>query len=221
MGGVILLVAYNLIDFEHIKRIYYSSKRELAVFGITFLGTILFKELEIALIIGVLFSFLFYLERTSRPNMATMALNDKQSFVNIIRDDELKECPQLKVVRIDGSIYFGALEFISKQFEVFEKDKHIDSILIVAHGVNFIDLSGAEWLVHEAEKWKKKGGGLYLVGSKLISQDVLRNGGFMDQIGKDHFFSNKTDAIEALYKRMDKVKCESCTARVFNECKTV
>ncbi len=42
MGGIILLVAYNLIDFHHIKQIFKSSKRELVVFGATFF-TIYFK----------------------------------------------------------------------------------------------------------------------------------------------------------------------------------
>jgi len=40
MGGIILLVGYNLVDFKHIKEIIKSSKRELIVFSATFLGTL-------------------------------------------------------------------------------------------------------------------------------------------------------------------------------------
>ncbi len=42
MGGIILLVGYNLIDFHHIKQVFKSSGRELIVLAITLLGTLFF-----------------------------------------------------------------------------------------------------------------------------------------------------------------------------------
>ena len=86
------------------------------------------------------------------------------------------------MIRIDGSIYFGAVEGISNFFsDLYDEDKE-KHLLIIANGVNFIDLAGAEWLSQEAIKWKNRGGGIYFVGLKIISQDVLRKGGFVDKI---------------------------------------
>ncbi|MEZ5454466.1 MAG: SulP family inorganic anion transporter, partial [Thiothrix sp.] len=45
MGGIILLVAYNLIDFHHIKHILESSRSETSILATTFFAT-LFLELE-------------------------------------------------------------------------------------------------------------------------------------------------------------------------------
>jgi len=59
MGGIILLVGYNLIDFHHIKQIIKSSRREFIVLSVTLLGT-LFLELETALFLGILISLFFY-----------------------------------------------------------------------------------------------------------------------------------------------------------------
>ena len=56
MGGIILLVGYNLIDFHHIKQVYKSSGRELIILGITLIGT-LFFDLEFALFAGIITSF--------------------------------------------------------------------------------------------------------------------------------------------------------------------
>ena len=43
MGGVILIVAYNLIDFKHIKLILSNSKSESSVLIATFLATLFLR----------------------------------------------------------------------------------------------------------------------------------------------------------------------------------
>jgi len=72
MAGVIMVVGYNLIDFHFIKTVRQASKRQLAVFIVTLLST-LFLHLEYAVFIGVLTSLVFYLQKTSTPNVALMA----------------------------------------------------------------------------------------------------------------------------------------------------
>ncbi len=218
MGGIILLVGYNLIDFHHIKQIIKSSKREFIVLMVTLLGT-LFLELETALFLGILLSLFFYLEKTSKPNIASFGKNEDDKFINIIRDETAEECPQLKIIRIDGSIYFGAVEGISNYFaDLYEKCERKE-LLIIANGVNFIDLAGAEWITQEVLKWQNRGGGIYFVGLKIISQDILENGGFIKTIGHENFFKDKKIAISTIYKKLDKSKCETCDINLFEECK--
>lgn len=213
MGGIILLVGYNLIDFKHIKQIIVSSKRELLVFGITFLGT-LFLDLEQALIIGVFLSLFFYLERTSNPNIAELGLDENNRFVNLLRVDNLKECSNLKVIRIDGSLYFGSIEKVGDYFMKLYESNQVQHLLIVADGINFIDLAAAEWLSNEVLKWQKNRGGIYFSGMKLISQDVLKKGGFMQKMGVEIFFSDKNIAIADIHKKFD----TPCEKKAFREC---
>ena len=217
MGGIILLVGYNLIEFKHIAQAFKSSKRELFILVITLVGT-LFLELEIALLFGILASLFFYLERTSHPNIATLALDKNHRFTNIIRSDDLKVCPQLEIVRFDGSIYFGAIESIADFFSRCYDKKEVKNVLLVADGVNFIDLAGAEWLTHEALKWQERGGGIHIVGLKLTAQSVLIKGGFIDKIGPQYFHKNKRSAIEKIYQTLDKSICETCQVKAFYEC---
>jgi len=218
MGGIILLVGYNLIDFHHIKQIIKSSKREFIVLSVTLLGT-LFLELEIALFLGILISLFFYLEKTSKPNIAVFGKNKDDKFINIIRDDKAEECPQLKIIRIDGSIYFGAVEVVSNYFSDLYENGNENHLLILAHGVNFVDLAGAEWLTQEVLKWQYRGGGIYFVGLKLISQDILRSGGFAKTIGQENFYTDKNTAVSEIYKKLDKDWCSACTIKLFKECK--
>ena len=72
MGGIIFLVAYNLIEFKHIKSVLKTSRPESIVLSITFFST-LFLDLEFAIYSGVLFSLFFYLNRTAKPSIFSMA----------------------------------------------------------------------------------------------------------------------------------------------------
>ena len=213
MGGIILLVGYNLIDFHHIKQVYKSSGRELIVLFITLFGT-LFFDLEFALLAGILTSFFFYMERTSKPNIAVLGLDKNKKFVNLIRDDDAVECSNLKIVRIDGSLYFGSIEKISDYFSKIYDENKIQHVLISAVGINFIDLAAAEWLTNEIKKWQKNRGGIYFAGLKIVSQDVLQKGGFVDKMGGNIFFKDKKTAISEIHKMLDK----PCQVKVFDEC---
>ena len=217
MGGIILLVGYNLIDFQHIHQVIKSSGRELIVLGTTLFGA-LFFELETALFSGIGLSLFFYLEKTAKPNIAILGTTKVHRFINVIRDPEVKECPQLKIVRIDGSIYFGALEVVSDFFSNLYDKGDVKHVLIVAKGINFIDLAGATWLSFEAKKWQKRGGGLYFSGLKIVSQQILKKGGFRKKIGEENFYVDKPSAINDIYNKLDKDICSNCKVRIFHEC---
>jgi len=216
MGGIILLVGYNLIDIHHIKQVYKSSGKELIVLVVTLLGT-LFFDLEFALLAGILTSFFFYMERTSKPNIAVLGIDKNRNLINMIRDKDALECSNLKIVRIDGSLYFGSIEKISAYFSKLYEENDIQYVLIAADGINFIDLAAAEWLTNEIIKWQKNRGGIFIAGLKLISQDVLLKGGFIDKIGKNILFTDKKYAIAEIHKLINK----PCRIKAFDECKVV
>ncbi len=218
LAGLIVLIGWSLIDFKHIREIRKASKQENLILGATFVAT-LFSELEFAIYIGVLLSLFFFLKKTSQPNIAVMAPDPehpRHQIVNTLRKN-VPQCPQLKIIRIDGHLYFGAIDHVSSILREIRKgpEKHL---LILANGVNYIDLDGAEWLAREAAFWKKKGGGIYFVRLKIIAQDIMESGGFMDKIGRDRFFTSKTDALRTIYSKLDVEVCRQCPYRVFLEC---
>jgi SulP family sulfate permease len=85
MGGVILLVAYNLIDFKHIVQVLRFSKSESTILLTTFFAT-LFLELEFAIYLGVLLSLIIFLAKTSTPRIPTLSVDpesDSRKLINI------------------------------------------------------------------------------------------------------------------------------------------
>lgn len=221
MGGVILIVAYNLIDIHHIKEIIKYSKSETAILLTTFFAT-LFLELEFAIYLGVLLSLVIFLGRTSTPEVVTLAPDvdsktGKKKLINITKKP-LNQCPQLKIIRIDMSIYFGSINHIQNRIHHLIEQENIKHILIIGTGINFIDLSGAEALVTDANRLKQQGGGLYFAELKASVYEYISKNCFVAKVGSNNFFDSKKDAIKTIYKKMDEEKCANCETRVFSEC---
>lgn len=223
MGGVILLVAYNLIDFHHIYKTLSFSKSETAILLTTFFAT-LFLELEFAIYLGVILSLVLFLAKTSTPRIPTLSIDSsgpdqKRKLINV-KKKPVNQCPQLKIIRIDMSVYFGSINHIQKRIAEIMDNENIYHILIEASGINFVDLAGAEALVSENDRLMKNNGGLYFVGSKSSVYEFAAQGYFIKRIGNDHFFDRKTQAIKSIYSRLDKSVCSKCQMRIFTECQS-
>ena len=221
MAGIILIVAYNLIDFQSIKKTFTYSKSESVIFTATFLSTLLF-ELEFAIYLGVLLSLMLFIAKTSAPEVHTLAFGSPPGEgirkLQSIRKTPLVQCPQLKIIRIDMSIYFGSINHIQKQISQIVDNQRIYHILIVASGVNFIDLAGIEGLLIEHRRLKALNGALYLVDVKSSTYEFMEKVNFVNEIGRENFFESKEEAIHIVFDRLDKSKCEKCQALVFKEC---
>ena len=220
MGGVILVVAYNLIDIHHIKQIFKYSKSETSILVTTFLAT-LFLELEFAIYLGVILSLVIFLAKTSTPEIVTLAPDSddfgNKKLINVTKKP-LNQCPQLKILRVDMSMYFGSINHIQNRLHHLIEQEDIKHILIVGTGINFIDLSAAEALVTDANRLKRQGGGLYFAELKANVYEYISKNCFVAKVGGDHFFDSKKDAIKTIYKKLDEEKCANCQARVFTEC---
>lgn len=221
MAAILFIVAWSLIDFHHIGEIFRRHKRERIIFAITFVGTLV--DLEKGIFLGILASLLFYLYRTSQPSIRELvplaAERDLpgRKFVPVASD--APACPQMTMLRVEGSIFFGAVEHVQQYFRnVDETDPNKKHLLIAARAIGFIDLAGAELLAKEATRRRKLGGGLYLVGVQPDLCEMLRRGGQIDTVGEAQIFRHKGDAIQAIYSRLDSDICRTCTARIFREC---
>lgn len=221
MAGILFLVAWGLIDFHHIKKIFQASNSDFTVLAVTFIAT-LTLELEFAIMLGVILSLVVYLSRTSRPRVLTRVPDPKAPKRAFVTDSRLPECPQFKIVRIDGSLFFGAISHVSETLRLFREQapgqKHL---LLVASGINFIDVAGAELLAQEAQNYRQIGGRLYFYRIKEGVCGPLRRGGYIKEIGDENMFDSKTEAISEIFAKLDKDICARCDKRIFKECQSV
>jgi SulP family sulfate permease len=220
MAGVILLVAANLVDFSGVRHVVRTDMSEGAVLGVTFLST-LFLQLEFAIFSGVLLSLLLYLKRTSHPNFTMLAPdpdNPRRPLENVLRKN-LAECPQLKILRLDGSIFFGAVNHISEALHRVMRDYPEQChILIVGSGINFVDAGGCHMLFQEAHKLRLAGREMFFCSLKTDVMEVLARGGCLNRLGEGNLFVAEGEAIAHIIPRLDPERCSCCAQRVFREC---
>lgn len=221
MSGILFLVAWGLIDFHHIRRTLTTSKSEGVILVTTFFAT-LFLELEFAILLGVILSLVLYLNRTSHPRILSRVPDPRHPMRPFTTDPDLDECPQLKIVRIDGSLFFGAIPYVEEQLRTMHRihpeQKHL---LLVFSGINFIDMAGADFLAELVKKEQEESGLLYLYDIKKPVCDEIQQEGYLDLIGVENIFESKDEAIAEIFTRLNRDICTRCKYRIFLECMTL
>jgi SulP family sulfate permease len=222
IAGLLILAGWGLIDLRQMRMYLRASRQEAAVLGATLLATLL-VPLDYAIVVGVMGSLVVYLYRTSRPAMNSLVPDPRHSERKFAATREgLVECPQLKILSIEGSIYFGAVDHVETHLETLrERTRDQKHLLIVARNINFVDVAGAEALVRESRLRRAAGGRLYLQGLRQPVERVLRNGRFLEAIGEENVFRGKRDATAEIFARLDRDICARCRVRIFRECATL
>lgn len=217
MAGVLFLVAWGLIDIPGIRQIWRASRLEFAIFCVTFLGTLI--HMEAGLLLGVLLSLLAFIVHRSRPEIIPVLPVREGESVHFVRAEGRDECPQLQILRVNGSAWFGAAHFLQQALRAVDAGQpERKSVLIAAQSLNTIDVAGAEILCQEARRRRELGGRLYFYGLNRANYEFLKTGGYLAEIGEDACFRLRDDITQAIPPKLDAAVCGRCSSRVFKGC---
>jgi SulP family sulfate permease len=225
LAALLVLVAVSLLDIKRWKQLYALSRTEFGVALATLVATVSIR-LEIAILLGTLLSLMSFLYRTSKPAMRTMGFDswapDRQFVVLADSKTPLPECPQLKLLRMEGEVYFGATQHVADTLHALrhspQPQKHL---LVMGKSMNFIDLAGAQLWEAELNARRAMGGDLYFHRPRPEVIQMWQTTGFTRLLGPEHQFPDKRSAIATIFTLLDPAICRQCTARIFEECKTV
>ncbi len=225
LTALLLLVSVFLFDAPRWHELARLSRTEFAVALATLIATLTIR-LEMAILLGTLLSLMTFLYRTSKPAMRTMGFDsksDNRQFV-VLDDNKqtLPECPQLKLLRMEGEVYFGATQHVADKLHALRHEANPQKhLLVMGKSMNFIDLAGAELWEQELNARRAMGGDLYFHRPRPEVIAMWQTTGFTRLLGPEHQFPDKRMAIATIFPRLDRQICRSCTARIFWECKTV
>ena len=224
LAGLLLLVSVFLFDAPRWREVFSLSRTEFAVALATLVATLTIR-LEMAILLGTLLSLMTFLYRTSKPAMRTMGFDTKSTDRKfVVLDDHasaLKECPQLKLLRMEGEVYFGATQHVADKLHALRHEANPQKhLLVMGKSMNFIDLAGAELWEQELNARRAMGGDLYFHRPRPEVIAMWQTTGFTRLLGPEHQFPDKRVAIATIFSKLDPQICSTCTARIFWECKT-
>lgn len=217
LAGVLIVVAYELIQVRAITRTIRATRSDAAVLVITFLATVLLT-IEFAIYIGILLSIGLHLARTSHPRIDSM-VPDKGTgkLVGIHHGDT---CCQMEIVQIEGSIFFGSAVFVLDDLQRrLRQHPDVANLLIRMHHVNTMDASGVHVLEILLDEIKRRRGGLYFAGVHHPVFLTLKNSGLLRDAGDTHIHTSSGRAIrQAMRENFCPAVCAACPVFIFEEC---
>jgi sulfate permease, SulP family len=238
IAALLLLVAWSLFDVPGWKKLWQQSQADFSIAAVTALATVSIR-LEMAILLGTMLSLVVYLHRTSRPPMRVMGFDippsgeqTERPFVvvanvadstlagaNAASQAALPECPQLKMIRMEGEVYFGAVPHVSDALRDLRAQPHAPKhLLVMAKSMNFIDAAAADLWRAELKARRDEGGDLYFHRPRPEVLAFWQRVDYIKSLGEDHIFATKRAAIGAIFNRLDRDICARCTVRLFDEC---
>jgi SulP family sulfate permease len=220
LAGVLILTAYRMVDRREMKRIWHASVGDSAIMVATFLATLLLP-LEFAVLTGIIVSFIRYIAKTSMP--AVYPVVPDANFQHFVRLEEQPFCPQLGVITIGGSLYFGAAHHVEQRVRAnMERCTGQRFLLLRMQLVDLCDVSGIHMLEAMVRLYRQRKGDVFMTGVRPGVMEQMASIGFDHFLGYDHFLERE-DAISYLFhKVLDPSVCiYECDARVFAECQAL
>jgi len=217
LAGVLLVVAYDLIHWEDIKRTIRATRGDAAVLLVTFLSTLLLN-IEFAIYVGVLLSIGLHLAKTSHPQIYEEIPDFLTGKMKPVAFGD--GCPQMAIVYIEGSIFFGSAAFVQEDL-LLRLRNHPDTInlMIRMHRVNTLDASGVHVLEILLEEVRRRWGDLYLAGVNHRVFEVFRDSGFLKELGETHLRDTTGFALRsAMRETFSPAVCTVCDLVIFHEC---
>jgi SulP family sulfate permease len=194
LAGILIIVAYNMSEWENFVAILKGPKSDMLVLLSTFFLTVLI-DLTVAIEIGmVLAAFLFMRKmiQFSEVNLLPKDVeeNDKEAIGNFSIPKDVE------VFEISGPLFFGATYKFKDAIKLIEKTPKV--LIIRMRQVPMIDVTGIKTLQEINKESKHRGTKLIL--SEVNSEQVLKelqSARLLFAIGK----ANVTESFEAALKR--------------------
>lgn len=220
LAGVVIVIAYGMVDTVEIRRIWQGAAGDAAIMVITLLGTLVIS-LEFAVLIGILVSLALYVLRTSTPRV--LAVIPDPTFKHFNHQPAREGCPQLIIIEILGDLYFGAVNHVEEIIlEHLKQNPDQRFLMLRMHSIDHVDFSGIHMLESIVHTYRERGGDVFMVRVGHPVMSIMESTGFDLYLGKENFLEDDTAISHLFYRKLDPAICiYECPWRVFKECQNL
>lgn len=200
LGAILIVVAYNMSEIEHIKKLFKSPKSDIAVFLVTFILTVII-DLNIAVQVGMLLSVLLFMRRMinlTEVKEFKISLDKTEEFIDDTMEDKdaiyNKNVPKgVEVYELNGPFFFGVAEKVKNLLISLNINSRI--FILRMRNVPMVDATGMHALIEVCSSYKKRGIIVILSGVSDYVRGLLIKGGVHEIIGEENIVDHIDKAL--------------------------
>jgi SulP family sulfate permease len=193
LAAILMVVAFNMGEWEAFKTLRKYPKSDSAVLLLAFILTVVF-DLTVAVEVGMVLAVLSFINRITELTHVSVAEESPR-----IEDSEatlMRKAvpPGVMIYRVYGALFFGAADKLETILEQLHTSP--DVLILKMDEVITMDASALHALETLHRKLQKHGKHLVLSGPHTQPYFLMQQGGFFDAIGRGNLAANLDDAIE-------------------------
>lgn len=184
LTGIVMTALWGILDFHLAKKLWKTSRKELFVFLIAFLGVLIFGTVY-GVMIGVVLSFFEVAISAVAPPASYMGvIPGRDGFYPLERNRDARPLRDAVIYRFSGNLFFANMDRFQADIENAVTG-NTQAVIVDARGIGSIDLTAAERLMLLNQNLRQRGIQFYLTehdGSlndqlkKLDAGSLLREG---------------------------------------------
>ncbi|PYT94053.1 MAG: sodium-independent anion transporter [Acidobacteria bacterium] len=193
LASILMIVAYNMGDWEEIPEILKLSAADIAVWLLTLTLTVV-TDLTFAVEVGMVLAALTFIRKVSRTTTVSPVTKDyvEDSRVHVLQG---KDIPDYAIVyRIHGPFLFGATD---KFADILHSLDQLPPIVILRlRNMTAIDATGLGAIRDLADTLHESGRSLLLCGAREQPSQLMKQAEFERHVGAENICASITEAIE-------------------------
>ena len=193
LAAILMIVAYNMGEWQEIPEILKLSAADIAVWLITVTLTVV-ADLTFAVEVGMVLAALMFIRKVSRTTTVARVTKDyvEDSRVHILQGKDIP--PYATVYRIHGPFLFGATDKFADILG--ELDSLPPIVILRLRNMTAIDATGLGAIRDLADTLHASGRSLLLCGAREQPARLMKQAEFERHVGAENICTSIADALE-------------------------
>lgn len=200
LAGVLVIVAWDLIDFARIRMVLQTSWGDRLTFAATMVGTWVLS-LDRAIYLGVGLSLVWFLRKAKLLTIRELVI----SPAGLLQEHGLgaplgdnRRCSAIRLIQVEGALFFGSAGELRSALDKVALEPGVRVLIVRVKRAKGLDMTVAEALAWVGAGMRERGQHLLLAGMNAEMMRVLERSGAAAVLGVEQLFPTQSRWFAAL-----------------------
>jgi SulP family sulfate permease len=182
LAAVLFVVAYNMGEWREVRVILRLSAADIAVWGATFILTVV-ADLTVAVEVGIVLAALLYIYRISETTTVSTVTDEyiEDGRLHILQDKNVPD--YVTILRIHGPFLFGATEKLAQ--ETADLTAFSPIVVLRLRNMTALDATGLHAIESLADRLHESGRTLLICGARDQPASLIERSSLYEHVGDD------------------------------------